>query len=81
MLLSLVRINAANTSGMNNSDLITVELLYLQDQKSLTLCCRSFQSIVHSIYAAIGNCYPCDLSISVVFPSDRDSSLWQSRAQ
>jgi len=45
------------------------------------LCWRSFQSIVHSIYAAINNCFHQDLNLLVVLLLDRDSSLWQSRAQ
>jgi hypothetical protein len=37
VLLSLLPIEAANTSVMDNNDQVTSELLYLQDHKSLTL--------------------------------------------
>ena len=38
MFISLSPIKAAITSVMHNNDQDTIELLYLQDRKSLTLC-------------------------------------------
>jgi hypothetical protein len=38
VLVSLLPIEAANTSVMHNNDQVTGELPYLQDDKSLTLC-------------------------------------------
>ena len=38
LLLSLLPIEAANTSVMHNNDQVTGDLPYLQDHKSLTLC-------------------------------------------
>jgi len=81
VLLSLLPINAANTSVMHNSEQITVQLPYLQDHKSLRLCWRPFQCIVHSTSGAIDNCFHHDLNILVVFLTDWDSALWQSWAQ
>jgi hypothetical protein len=37
VLQSILPIKAANTSVMHNSDQLTVQLLYLPDQKSLML--------------------------------------------
>jgi len=42
VLLSVSSTNIANTSVIPNSDHITIQLPYSQDQESLTLCWRSF---------------------------------------
>jgi len=81
ILQSLLPMKAANTSVMHNSDLITVQLPYLQDHKLLTLHWRSFQCIAHSTSIAIDNCFHHDLNWLIFFLSDRDSALWQSRPQ
>jgi len=70
MLLSLSPITAANMSVMNNSDQITGVLPYLQDHELLTLDWWSFYCIVHSISAAIDNCFHHDLNLLDVFQSD-----------
>jgi len=81
MSLALLPLKAANISVIHHSDQIVVQLLYLHDHKSLTLRWRSFWSIAHSTSAAIDNGFHHDLNILVVFLSDRDLALWQSRAQ
>jgi len=80
VLLSLLPIEAANTSVMHNIDQVTGELLYLQHHKSLTLRWCSFQWIVHSSSAAAHNCFHPDLTVPVGFLLDWDSILWESRA-
>jgi len=70
MLLSLLHINIANTSVMPNSNHITIQFAYLQDQKSLTLHQRSFPFIVHSTSAAIDNYIHNDLNVLVAFLTD-----------
>ena len=62
VLLSLLRIKVAITFGMHNSDQITVQLQYVQDQKLLTLHSHSFECIVHSTSGAIDNCFYHDLT-------------------
>jgi len=81
VLLSFLPIKAANTSVMHNSDQMTVQLPFLQDHKSLMLRWRSLRYIVHSISAAIDNCFYHDLNLLVIFLSVWDSALWQSRVQ
>jgi len=81
VLLSLLPIKTANTSVRNNSDQITVWLPYLHIHKSLTLSWHWFWWIVHSIYAAIDNSFHYILNFLVVFLTDWDLALWESRAQ
>jgi len=64
--LSLSPTKAANISVMQNSEQITFEIPYLQDQKSLTLHWRSFwgdcSDVVASIFASKGGqCIDCGL--------------------
>jgi len=80
VLLSLLPIEAANTSVMHNIDQVTGALRFLQDHKSLTLRWPSFQCIVHSSSAAVHNCFHPDLTVPVGFLLDWDSTLWQSWA-
>jgi len=79
VLLSLSPIKAANMSVMNNSDHVTRELPYLQDHKSFTHRWPTFHCIVHSTSAAVNNRFHHDLTLLVVFLSDCDSALRQSR--
>jgi len=80
VLLSLLPIEAANTSIMHNNDQGTSELPYLQDHKLLTLHWCSFYCIIHLTSAAIHNCFHLDLTVPVGFLLDWDWTLWQSRA-
>jgi len=66
---------------MHDSEQITFQLRYLQDQKILTLRWCSFQCIVHSLFAAIDNSIHNYANILVAFPTDLDSALGQSLAQ
>ena len=81
MLLSLLPIQAANTSVRHNSNQVTVQLPDLQDHKLLTLPRPSFECIVHSTSAAIVNRVHHDLNFLGIILADRDSTMWQSRAQ
>jgi hypothetical protein len=49
VLQSILPIKAANTSVMHNSDQLTVQLLYLPDQKSLMLRWCSFQKLAVTV--------------------------------
>jgi len=66
---------------MHNSDQITIQLPYLQDQKLFMLRWRSVEIIVHWSSAAIDNCLHHDLYLVVVFLTDWDLALSQSWAQ
>jgi len=67
VLLSLLPIQAANTSVMHNNDQVSGELPYLQDHKSLTLRWRSLKRILHSTSAAVDNCIHPDLTYRLSF--------------
>jgi len=62
---------------MRNSDQITGQLPYLQDQKSLSLRWCSFKYIVHSKPAAINNWIDNCLNLLAAFLPDGDSALWE----
>ena len=81
VLLSLLPIHAANMSVMTSNNQVTGELPYLPDHKLLTFCWRPFQCIAHSTSAAIDNWFYPDLNLLVVFLSDWDLDLWQSRVE
>jgi len=66
VLLSLLWMKAANTLVMPNSDYVTIQLLYLQDQKSLMLHWRSF-SEWGSDHVAVSFAY--DAANTLVMPN------------
>jgi len=72
---------AANTLIMHNSDQITFQLSYFQDQKLLMLYWYSIKCIVHYKTAAIDNCIYNELNLLIAILTDSDSAVWQSRAQ
>ena len=79
--ISVLPINAANMLVMNNSDQITFQWLYLQDQTLLMLHWRSFKYIVHSKSAAFDNSIFNYLNLLVATLPDWELSLWQRSAQ
>jgi len=78
--LALVAIMAANTLVMHNSDQITLQLPYLQFNKSWILCWPWLWYISLSPSIAIDNCIHNFLNLSVAFLTEWDSAHWKSWA-
>ena len=81
MSKSLLPINIAQQLVMYNSDQITNQLWYLQDQKLLMLHWHSFYCIDLSISAAINNSFHNDLNLKVAMLSDWELAQRQSQSQ